>query len=1053
MKLNLWPLLGFMNAVPRQDVPVNALTGPSRDWLVGRKRYRRRAGSTNFGASLTGGVLESKWGALARRMAAVALVSLADLFPAPLILFVLESSKSATLAWRSTNGTDSWRMVGQEFSSTHYPDTGVPNHRVFPMIYRNEYGGLTLHRLNTPEYRQHMAAGSRDFLEVDGRICWPGYDSAPMGWNGRFNDSSSSGSEATEVFPLGMIPPLQMPICSVGADLGAATVGPFKGSNAWFFSVCFENERGELSMFAVPRPPGSAWAGYEGFGYVQVDDGNPTHYFDSMRYSQIPQGPPGTRWIRLMRSTKVDVATTGAGAIVQPSIADLQFFARIPQGTTEYVDADGNDLALDPDPRIQEMFKGGGLQWAPCARYMGGFDGHVTLGHLRTNPYAMLVSPWDTGALNKAIDDADLYGATSYFVAVTPTTLVLRSVTAGAATDVSQDLPNLTLRDLTDRINADASYTTVTFANCDYFSGALVIDCNTPPVGVAAGDEVVSSAFPAGTKVVRFIGSNTVLCDQRAATTASAQSVTFRRRVGNTDAPWAAGVVPGADADESTDSLLRTFVEAELCDFSTGSNTIDASLSGVAQYVTPGMLVYRDENGEPNRGFPLGTVVTAVDEDTGIITVSEDALRNDLAGSESVIFAYNTESDTPVDAPLATQPGFVRMFGNCWPAPLCWTIEYLDRYAPKVQDTTFSAASPGYAQDGVNTWLRRNWRGGRSGLGHLMGFADIGPAELQFYARGRMLLVNPRTGLMHSDEDYTKQVRSWNRGARSPYAICAGNRWAVFMSDGGFFACEDGPGEVCISGHIYDPSASPGSRGELEYALEACVAASESGSDDFKVFAQVHGSVLHVRYHSSASATYPDREIRYDFSEGVKRGGVAELLQDNGEPFPWSAPLTLRCSVSAMVPMSDGVHLLAAINSNGGTGDGRVDEIDAGTEDDAGLVQPVGYTGLFIPDDLNEIQPTMVYAVHTKAGEGFDIAISTDPASEPDESGWDALDIASSETDSFGRTVAWLAPEQALRRAAIAARIWDDGTGPCTELSQCLIDAKIVQSTTSSPRK
>lgn len=1053
MKLNLWPLLGFMNAVPRQDVPLNAITGPSLDWLVGRQRYRRRGGTTNYGASLTGGVLESKWGALARRMIAATLLSMTDLFPTPLTLYVNETTKHGTLSFRSTNGTDNWRVVGQEFdTATTYPDTGVPTHRVMPMVYRNEYGGLTVHRLNTAEYRAHMAAGSRDIAQVGDEIVWPGYDSAPARWNGGFGDDPCT------VFPLGLIPPLQMPVCDKGNDLGAVTQGPFKGSNAWFYSMCYENERGELSMFTVPRPIGSAWAGYEGFGYFQVDSANLTHYFDGVAYSGIADGPPGTVYKRLMRSTKVDLAATGAGAIVQPSVADLAFFARIPQGVHEYFDADGNDAALNYDPRIQEMYKAG-LQFPPCARSMGGFDGHFTLGHLRTNPHAMFVAPWDTGNLNAQIDDDALYGSTSYFVAVTSTQLVLRSVTGGVPTDTTQDLTNITLRQLVDRVNADASYSTVSFANCDYIAGQARVDLNAAPTGVAIGDEVVSSDFPSGTKVVRvapaFLGAQWLLLDQPATASDTAATVVFRRRTGAIDTPWASGIVPGADGEESTDALLRTYAKPLLCAFTLGSPVIDLSADdSELQWITPGMLVYRDENGEPSRGFSLGTVVTEVDPVAKTVTVSTNALRNDLGGpSESVLFAYNTESATPLDAPLATEPGFVRMFSNAWPAPLFFNLDYLDRLNPKVQDSTFSAASPGYAQDGVNTWLRRNWRGGRSGLGPLMGFADIGPAELQFYARGRMLLVNPRTGLTHSDEDYTKQVRSWNRGARSPYAICAGNRWAVFMSDGGFFACEDGPGEVCISGRIYDPSAAPGSRGELEYALEACVAASESGSDAYKVFAQAHGSILYVRYFSSAAATYPDREIRYDFSEGVKRGGVAELLQDDGRPFPWSAPLTLRASVSAMVPKADGVHHLAAIDSNGGTGDGRVDEFDTGTEDDAGLVQPVGYTGLFMPDNLDEIQPTMAYSVHTKAGCGFDIALTSTPESEPADSLWDALDIESSETDSFGRTVAWLAPEQSLRRAAIAVRIWDDGTGPCTELSQCLIDAKSVASTTSSPRK
>jgi len=1042
VKLPLLPSLGFINSRPRQDVPINALTGPSRDWLVGEERYKRRKGSVNFGSSLTAGILESKWGALARRMLSATLASMVDLFPTPLTLFVNEVTKSATLSFRSTNGADSWRTVGMDFSATTYPDTGVPTHRVVPMIYRNEYGGLTVHRLNTAEYRQHMAAGSRDVLQVGSEVCWGGYDSAPARWDGHFGD------DAYTVFPLGLIQPLQMPICTAGTDLGAGTKGPFLGSNAWFFSACFENDRGELSGFTIPRPPGSAWAAYPGFGYVQVDSANPTHYFDSMRYTMIPQGPPGTRWIRLMRSTKVDIAASGAGAIVQPSIADLQFFARIPQGQTSYVDSDGNDLALDADPRIEDMYKGG-LQMAPCARHMGRFDGHLTLGCLRPNPHAMWIAPWNSGASNLAIDDATLYGATSYFAAVTPNDLYLRSVTAGVSTDTIIPLTGLTLRELVDLINHDASITDTTYAASTFdITASLfwhVIDIGVLATAVPIGALVTNSAFPPNTRVIKNdlsaypLANNThLIAVDKAPSRASAgggEDVVVSSSASGSDVPWASQAVFGVDADESTDSLLRTYVGGS-CDFNTGDTVITVQ---EAASLSEGMLIVLD-------AFPAGTTVTDI---SGLsVTVSNAATRDSVTALEPADFGYDTG-----DTDLATQPGFIRMFGNCWPAPLFWNLEYLDRYPAKQLDSIFSAASPGYAQDGVNTWMQRNRRGAPDTLGRFMGMADVGPYELQFYARGRMLLANPRTGLTHSDTDYTKQARAWNRGLRSPYALCAGAGWVIFLSDEGFFACDAASGEHPLSENIYKAGRTTGERGELEHAISRCIVASESDTDDYAIHAQVHGSVLHVRYCSNSDSTYPDREIRYDFSRGVNKSGLAELLQDDGSPYPWSAPLTLRASVSAIVTDSTGPRHLAAIDSNAGTADGRIDEIDTGTLDEAAYVVPVGYTGLYIPEDLSEIQPTMAYVVSTKAGAGMDIALTPEPEKAPEDAQWDALDVPTSGADAFGRSVIMLKPNASLRRAAIGARIWDDGTGPCPELSKVLITAEVVKSTTSSARR
>ena len=107
---------------------LDELTGPSLDWIVtSRGRMRRRAGSTIFGDTLTAGhetagILETAIGFLARRMYAALLASMLDLFPAPLVLYTEEATKGAgTVAWRSTNGTDEWRVLGDGFDGTSYP--------------------------------------------------------------------------------------------------------------------------------------------------------------------------------------------------------------------------------------------------------------------------------------------------------------------------------------------------------------------------------------------------------------------------------------------------------------------------------------------------------------------------------------------------------------------------------------------------------------------------------------------------------------------------------------------------------------------------------------------------------------------------------------------------------------------------------------------------------------------------------------------------------------------------------------------------------------------
>lgn len=1155
---------------------LNELTGPSTDWLVtSRGRMRRRAGSTIYGDTLTAGVetagiLETAIGFLARRMLAALLASMTDLFPTPLLLFTEEATKGAgTIAYYSTNDS-AWHVLGDGFDGTSYPASGRVAHRVVPMVYENEYGGLTLHRLNTATDRQYACAGSRSLLEAQKQICWGGATSAAMGWNGRSGTvgATEADDDCLEVFPLGLIPPLQMPVCSKGGASSGSS-GPFKGSEAWFYTQLFEDENGELSMFPVPRPPGSAWDGYEGFGYFQVDSAAPTQFYDSVVYSGIAVGGPRIRRVHLARSTKVDVATTGAGAVVAPSLKDLYIFATVPNGVTTYVDSDGNDLALDTDSRVSDLYRGGGVQWAPRARNIGRFDGHTTLSDLRPIPYALIAAPWENGAINATIGDDSLYD-TVYAVAVTPDYLLLRKVgsanitkvgatlhtaanpaviglpdlrnvevgkaisgtgipggttissiahlidagcattdgsvtvtvtdstllrigqlvegpgipagavvvTKPAGTSITISLPATvtdasctlrftqatmsasatatntgvtftiaadhaddavplageTLRSLVDRVNADASITNTTFTGATWsVSGAIfgigVIDLNAAPTGVYVGDRVISAAFPSDT-VVTAIETGGLPAQHIAvsraptrANTGASEAVTTQHRAASTDIQYALGVVPGADADEQADHLLRTRVQAHAT-YGNADTTLALLDPALAEYVTPGMKA-------SGTNLPATAVVTAVNTSTGIVTIAPASTGTGT--DELVTFYYDTGDETAADG-----KGFVRMFGNAFPALLPWNRGYLDRFKPVPHAMIFTAASPGYAQDGIHTWRVRNRRSDGSAFGPIMGQADLGPFELHFHARGRMRLGNPRTGETHHDDDYTKVAVSWSVGSRSPYAICAGTGVAIALGDEGLYATAGGMGdERFFSGAVYDAEAAPGRRGALEYAIGQCILASESGSDGYKLAASLEGSVLYVRYFKDANSTRFDRELRYDFSEGQhERQGMDALFRADGTPYPWSAPLTLAPSCSASVPTAAGVKRFGAFDTNAGTADGRVDQIDTGTKDNGTAVVPRGYTGTLVPEGMEQLQPLRIGVVARKAGTGIVVGVAQDSRPDHDEMAWDDVQMPTTGPYEYGREVLLIAAGGRRVRDALTLRITDDGTGECPEISR-----------------
>lgn len=1035
-RVNLFPLRGFISGKRRQEVPVTALVEPSLDWLVAHSRYRRRLGSS----TLLSGMLESKWGALARRIIAATLRSVTDGFSSPAVLFKNDATNSACVAYRSSNDS-LWHTVGDGFSGTTYPNTGPVKHRVVPMVYENEYGGLTMHRLNTTEYRQHAAAGSRNILQVGDEVCWPGGKSAPTRWRDGANGEC-------EVYPIGLVPPLMMPTVSIGADT-ATTPSAWRGSDAFYVGILFENSRGELSMFTFPRPTGSAWAGYEGFGYVHVDATNPTTYYSSIGLSNIPEGPPGTLWKWIVRSAKVDISTTGPGAIVQPCEDDFQLVERIPQGKTSYVMSNGNDLSLVPDFRIQEMFRSGGIQWPPRASDMDQFDGRITLGNLSPNNYALIVSPWNNGERNLPADSSSLAGATSYFVSVkrdggvgTKDVLVLRSVTAGTAVDKSIAIAGKSLLDIVDMTTSDSSISTITVSACTNVLGHNIIYRNTYFTTVSVGDIVaMPGIFPEGTKVVSLFLIYSIVVDRNAIGQSPAfptgEPYTFTRQTSSSDRQWAAQVVPGANMLESCDSLLRTCV-ATTGAWGAADATIDVTAAD-APFITPGMLV-------SHTSFTAGTVVTGVDVPNHIVTVSPPSVSATGSGG-TITFGYDTGDTT-----LGKSIGFVRTFANSLFMVCPWNKAYLDKFPKSTQDTIYTAGTPGYAHGGVNTWFLRNRKGlSQAQLGAHMGTADLGPVQAQFYARGRMLLHNPRTGLTRADEDYTKSMASWYRGARSPYAICSGSGWAIYLSDEGFFACEAGLGESLLSRALYDSEAPLGTRGALEYAILACIVASDSGTDDYKIHAHVDGGVLYVRYWSGEAAGYPDREVRYDFSAGVGRTGVAEVLMPDNRPYPWSAPLTLRHSCSIKMSQSDGlIHHFACVDSNAGATDGVFREIDLGLLDDGVPVRPVGYTGIEMPEDMNEVMPNIIYANVYSPGGGTSLALTREPEVYPSDAKWDRVNFDSTGGDEFGRLVKWLEPDKTLRRSAIAARIMDDGSGPCAEITAIQIDGAAVKSTTST---
>jgi hypothetical protein len=194
-----------------------------------------------------------------------------------------------------------------------------------------------------------------------------------------------------------------------------------------------------------------------------------------------------------------------------------------------------------------------------------------------------------------------------------------------------------------------------------------------------------------------------------------------------------------------------------------------------------------------------------------------------------------------------------------------------------------------------------------------------------------------------------------------------------------------------------------------------------------------------------------DREIRYDFSESMGRRGPAALFRADGSAYPWSSPLTLPVACSAEVVDAEGTHLFAAIDSNDGTTDGRIDEIDIGTTDNGVPVTAMGYTGVMWPEGLNKLMVLLSRILARKAGSGLGVGLAKNPEVAPEHSEWDDLMVPTSESKEYVRDLQPFPPQARMSKSAVCMRVFDDGSGPCPEVTLVTADVQDVEAVRSDP--
>ena len=265
----------------------------------------------------------------------------------------------------------------------------------------------------------------------------------------------------------------------------------------------------------------------------------------------------------------------------------------------------------------------------------------------------------------------------------------------------------------------------------------------------------------------------------------------------------------------------------------------------------------------------------------------------------------------------------------------------------------FTRSAPESAAVGVtsapNLWVAGNYRRPPEHSGILMGFAPLENGMVVFYSEKVWLFRNTRDFRTGRDEDYYFALLS-NDGCIAWDSIVAFNNAVGWLSKKGYKVTAGVPGdERLISLAIYDPTENTG---DLAYEIGKCVASAAADTDDMRFHAYRFGHVLTIKYRSSASATVPDFEQEYDFSEGSQSGGLTELFRPDGSEFGWSAPFRRPGEAMGQFRNANGVIKLHSIETTGSTGEGRIDQLDTGHQDNSTAIATVLHTRT---DDQGEI--------------------------------------------------------------------------------------------------
>ncbi len=875
-------------------------TNSSRDCVIDPSSgsVSKRSGCSAIGDSFTSpvGMTNKSMGFRARKVFALDSPSITDNYPVAATLLgkdtnagfpTADSGFPGTMTVRSTNGTDSFYSLLEEFGTTHYktgPSSGhfssSYNLKVVPVWYESGDGVYTRGALTGTAgtdmfMQQFLTCGSRAGLNTQNWYYSPNLRATPWRWNKRLNESSSAGTEVVRIYPTGPFPPLFPPtVTTPSADTSGTS---WSDGDTFFISVIFQFEDGSYSAPVIPRAPVSSSVLTGGFGFITVGTIGGTNKYRFLTYSNIAIGPEGTIARVLLRTTKQTRAATTDNVTVAP--LDLRVLGVLKNNTqTTFLDYGGDDDNLVEDENVVRL----DLICPRRARYIGTGDQRVAVGYTLPNTAAIMLALTgvNTSRQLNVADTNDGHGyndAEAYLVRITSTHLQLLYLPQNGTPTLN------TFPTLTGALGGNG----VQFAFSTYDTLEKLVDA------------------------INTTSDSSCDCEQ-----------------------WAAQLAPGIDGTMPSASLTLTTMDVANCTtVFTPSPSTTLTTSGSFASVGVGMKI-------SGTGITAGTYVVSKASNTSL-TMSAAPTAN---GTVTLTF-YQETGDNAIAA--GGTVGYMRCFGPNYPLLLHMKPSAFPKYdSPDKQGIYYTMASPGAVQAG-SSQAPNSFLAGNKLVGHssprqqmartVMGIVDVEGAAVVAYSDGISLLKNVRGGNTGEDFDCRLFTINDGRGCISGPGLVSGNGWAAYPTTEGLVATDKTGKEIVISGDVFNSSELTG---DIAYEIKTSAASAASDSDDQYFVSGVIGTKLYVAYRPSPGEDA--HLLAYDFSRSVDANGLEELIHpERRTTHIWSPPamyndgggFTLMGALGSLRNASGRQDMFVYDVSPGSTGDCVLVQFNTGTQD------------------------------------------------------------------------------------------------------------------------